>query len=128
MNWVFQKFGEINHYNKDIHQGTQPIRVVHHMLIYMFQRTHSDFFKDLLKQIEEGKLNNEINLTFGAESIRIGKGKLRTPRVNHETKKIELHESFLAYLWCCTYSVFVTYIETIDYPRVNKENGRVTHQ
>lgn len=127
MNWVLQKQGTINRYNKDIHIGTQPIRVIHHMLIYMFQRTNPDFFQDLLEQIKQGKISNELNLVFGQEPIRIGNGKLRTPRVNHETKKIELHETFLSYLWCSTYSVFVTYIETIDYPRVNRENGRVTH-
>lgn len=123
MNWIFQKTGIINHYDKNIHSGTQPVRVIHYMLIHMFQNTNPEFFKDLLKQIEEGKLNKQLNLIFGEEAIRIGNGKLRTPRVNHESKQIELHESFLSYLWCCTYSVFVTYIETIDHPKLNKECG-----
>ncbi|TKK65434.1 hypothetical protein FC093_20195 [Ilyomonas limi] len=124
MSWLNQRQGPINHYNKDIHLGTQPVRVIHHMLIYMFERTNPYFFQDLIEQINNGKLNNELNLIFGEEPIRIGNGKLRTPRVNHETKKIELHETFLSYLWCCIYSVFVTYVETIDYPKINHENGK----
>ena len=127
MDWIFQTHGTINHYKKDLHLGTQPVRVIHHMLTYMFQNTHPDFFKDLTKQIEEGKLHEELNLVFEEEPIIIGNGLLRTPKINNDTRKIELHETFLSFLWCCTYSVFVTYIETIDYPRVNKENGEITH-
>lgn len=127
MNWVFQKTGTINRYNKDIHLGTQPVRVIHQMLAFMFQRTHPSFFKDLMKQINDGKLSNELNLIFGEEPIRAANNSLRTPRVNFDSKQIELHESFLSYLWCCTYSVYVVYLETIDYPRVNKANGKVTH-
>ena len=127
MNWVFQKTGTINRYNKDIHLGTQPVRVIHQMLAYMFERTHSGFSEDLLKQITEGKLSNDLTPFFGEEPIRIGNNNLRTPRINFDTKKIELHETFLSYLWCCTYSVFVTYVETVDYPRLNRANGKITH-
>lgn len=125
MNWVFQKFGPINHYNHKIHLGTQPVRVIHHMVTYMFINTNAAFFADLQKQIEEGKLNRELNLALGEEPLKIDNSKFRTPRVNHETKQIELHETFLSFLWCSVYSVYVTYIETIDYPRVNKESGKV---
>lgn len=127
MSWIFQKQGPINHYNPRSHLGTQPIRVIHHMLIYMFQRTNAEFFSELLKQIQDGKLSNELNLVYAEESIRIGDGSLRTPRINRESRRIELHETFLAYLWCCTYAIFVRYSETIDYPRVNRENGKITH-
>ncbi|NCT93669.1 MAG: hypothetical protein GXC72_04535 [Chitinophagaceae bacterium] len=125
MSWIFQEFGEINHYNPKIHQGTQPVRVIHHMLTYMFINTHKNFFADLQKQIADKKLNSELNLAFGEEPIKVHNNKYRTPRVNHETKQIELHETFLSFLWCSVYSIYVRYIETIDYPRVNKESGKV---
>ncbi len=128
MNWVFQTTGAINHYNSGIHIGTQPVRVIHHMLTYMFINTNKEFFADLQKQIDEGKINKELNLLLGEEPIKIDNKKYRTPRINHETKQIEIHETFLSFLWCCVYSIYVTYIETIDYPRVNKENGKVIKQ
>lgn len=127
MNWILQTQGTINLYDKNIHKGTQPIRIIHHMLIYMFQRTHPDFFKDLMKQIEEGKLHNELSLVFEKEPILISNGQFRTPKINNHTRKIELHETFLSFLWCSIYSVYVTYLETIDYPRVNRENGEILH-
>lgn len=127
MDWIFRKKGEINHYNEEIHQGSQPIRVVNHMLLYMFQNTHSDFYEELVQQIEEGKVNREFAILFGELPLLIENGKYRTPRVNFETKKIELPETFLSYLWCCTYSIFVLYVETVDFPKLNKQNGYISH-
>jgi len=127
MNWIFQTEGTINHYKPAIHLGTQPVRVIHHMVTFMFQNSNQDFYKDLLEQIEAGKLNKELKLVFGEEPIVNIGGLMRTPRVNNDTRTIELHETFLSYLWCCTYSVFTHYIQTIDFPRVNRENGAITH-
>lgn len=127
MSWLFQKSGAINRYNKEIHNGTQPVRVVHHMILYLFQNTHETFFEVLLNEIDKQNLNRELKLIFGEEPIRVGDGTYRTPRINIETRAIELHETFLSYLWSCTYSIFVLYAETVDFPRCNRENGRITH-
>lgn len=121
--WVFQSKGSINHYNKMIHLGTQPVRVIHHMLHEMFRNSYPGFHKELLEQIEAGKVDNELNMIFSEEPIMMDRNTFRTPRINMETRKIELHETFLSYLWCITYSVYVIYIETIDYPKHNKING-----
>lgn len=125
--WIFQKSGLINHYNPNIHKGTQPVRVIHHMLIYMFQRTNKEFMNEILNQINDGKLHNELKFIFAEESIRIEGNKFRTPRIDVDTKEIELHETFLSYLWCCTYSLYVLYLETIDYPRCNQESGQIVY-
>lgn len=114
-------------YREAIHSGTQPIRVVHHMLVYMFQNTYPEFFDELLSQIENRKVSNHLGLQYGQESIKAEGRRMYTPRINFETRQIEIHETFLSFLWCSTYSIFVTYVETIDYPRVNRENGIVTH-
>lgn len=100
--WIYQTTGLINYYNPKIHAGTQPIRVINHMLIFMFQNTNSEFFSDILEQIEKQKLNKELRFVFEEEPIRIKGKRFRTPRVYFNTKEIELHESFLYYLWCCT--------------------------
>lgn len=128
MNWVFQQEGIIDHYNKDIHTGTQPVRVVHHMLMHMFQNTHPGFLDELKQHIKDGKLNREFGLVYGEESIRTKEGNWRTPRVSDVTRKIELHETFLSYLWSCTYAVYVIYLETVDFPKCNRENGSVVYQ
>jgi len=77
----------------------------------MWQNTNNDFFEDLTQQIQEGKISRELQLEAGEVAISIGNGRFRTPRVNHETRQIELHESFLSYLWCISYSILVLYSE-----------------
>lgn len=126
MSWLNQKEGIINHYH-ETDFGTQPIRVIHPMLTLMFQLTSTDFFADLLQQIKAGKLNRKLKMTFGEEPIMIDDINLRTPRIHKQTREIELHESFLSYLWCCCYALFNLYIETIDHPKMNYINGKITH-
>jgi len=120
--WVFQKKGMINRYNPDVHPGTQPVRIVHHMLTYMFAHSYLGFLDELKKEIEDGKLNPEIDLVFAEEAIRHDHG-YHTPRASKETRAIQLHETFLSFLWCVTYSVYVLYLETIDFPAINVLTG-----
>jgi hypothetical protein len=125
MNWILQKTGIINHHS-DTDLGSQPVRVIHYMLTYMFVNTHENFFDDLKKQVAEGKLSKEFQFVFADEPILMH-NRQNTPKVHNATKKIELHETFLSYLWCCTNAVFTLYVETVDNPRMNKLNGRITH-
>jgi hypothetical protein len=127
MNWLTQKTGLINQYRSTIHVGTQPVRVIHHMLLFMFQNTHSLFFEELKEEIAKGKITPKLNLRYGRDSIRMDDGNLRTPRVDLNAKTIELHETFLSYLWCCSYSIYVQYLEKIDHPKINKLNGIIVH-
>ena len=120
--WVFQKKGPVNRYNPDAHPGTQPVRIVHHMLTYMFAHSYPGFLDDLRKQIKEGKLNPKIDLVFAEEAIRHDNG-YHTPRASKDTRAIQLHESFLSYLWCVTYAIYVLYLETIDFPAMNALAG-----
>lgn len=46
--WVFRKKGIIDHYEPSIHSGTQPIRVLNHMLGLMFVNTHPEFLEIIL--------------------------------------------------------------------------------
>lgn len=123
MSWITQKEGLIDHH-RETDNGTQPIRVLHYMLIYMFQNTNSKFFSELQEEIRLGKLDRQIDLVYGEESIRKNHREYRTPRANGTTRRIELHESFLSYLWCCTYSIYVTFLETTDFPMCNKNAGK----
>lgn len=123
MSWLTQQTGIINHYHPALKNWFQPIRVVHPMLIHMWQNTNADFFSELQLQIQQGKISKELNLRAGEVAISIGGGRFLTPRVNNKTREIELHESFLSYLWCITYSVLVLYSEMVDYPSINAEVG-----
>ena len=128
MSWLFQKTGIINHYNPKAHYGSQPIRVIHNMLIYMFQNTNAGFSEEMLEQISLGKMDKEIQIIVGNDPITIEPGKLRTPKINLAAKKIEIHETFLSFLWGSVYSVFTNYCEKIDFPAVNKANKTIVHE
>jgi len=97
------------------------------MLVHMFKLTNPLFFNELKQEIEEGKINKQLNLTYGREPIRMENGKLRTPRINGDTKSIELHETFLSFLWSSIYATYVIYLETIDFPRNNLLNGKIIY-
>lgn len=122
MSWITQKTGIINH-SKDFDFGTQPIKVLHWMNVYMFKNTSKSIFKELDEAIKQQKLNRELKIVYAEESIRKENGKFRTPVALGDSKMIELHETFLSYLWCTTYSIYVRYLETIDYPFCNKKAG-----
>ena len=51
MTWLNQKTGIIDHH-RETDFGTQPIRVLHWMIVYMFNNTHSDFFENLQNLIK----------------------------------------------------------------------------
>lgn len=124
--WLTQVEGIINiyeSYDSKIFQGSQPIRVAIPMAIHMFKHSDFGFHKKLIEKIKEGKLNNELDIRLGTSPLHIGNGNFWTPRVSDANRKIQLHETFLSYLWCITYSNYVEYIETVDYPKLNKQLG-----
>lgn len=121
MSWINQKEGIIDHH-RDTDFGTQPVRVLHWMIVYMFQKTNPTFYAEVKDLIAKGKLNGKLEIIYREEPIRL-QGGFQTPRANGKTKKIELHETFLSYLWCCTYSLYVTFLETIDFPKCNFHAG-----
>lgn len=113
----------IDRYNPEIHLGTQPIRVLNNMIVFMFQNSHQNFHDEILAEIAEGKLNQELNLVTGEDAILIVPGSYRTPRIHIETKQIEIHETFLSYVWACSYSIYALYIQEIDFPKINQAIG-----
>jgi hypothetical protein len=126
MSWITQEEGVINHH-RDTDFGTQPVRVLHHMLAHMFQITNPTFFAELQEEIEQGRLNREIDIIYGEVSIRKPDGTFYTPRANGTSRKIELHETFLSYMWSCTYAIYVTFLETIDFPFHNRNAGYMVY-
>jgi len=121
MNWLFQKTGVINHYKPNIHNGCQPIRVLHHMNLLMFQRTHSSFSVEILNAFKNHGFSRTIDIIYEKE-------KVSTPCIVCSDKKIVLQETFLSYLWCVIYTLYTLYSEKIDFPRINKNFGKEIHK
>lgn len=124
--WHFQKEGVINHYNPNIDFGTQPIRVLNHMLGLMFANTHSEFHKELFEEIDKGVFRKGVFPVLGEEALRKDNGNFRTPILD-EQKNVIINETFLSYLWGVTYSVYALFLETIDFPQINNHYGYTEH-
>lgn len=108
--------------------GTQPIRVLFPIVIYMFQNTYREFSKDLMEAIAKGELNENLDIQYGEVSIWDDQnGRYRTPCLLNDSREIQLHETFCSYQWCVTYAVYVLFLETIDFPLVNKSLGYEKH-
>jgi len=122
MNLIFQKKGKINHYREKFHFGNQPIRVLHHMNVFIFQNTNPDFEKELSKTIEEKGISKQINIRYGDHKIT------KTPYINFEDRAIYLEETFLSYLWCICQSIYTIYLQKIDFPKHNACFGREVYK
>lgn len=117
MQWIFQDKGIINHYKEDRHFGTQPIRVLHYMNLFMFQNTHPNFINELNTAFDKHGFSKTVNIVYGETPIQ------HTPYIRNVDKSIFLDETFLSYLWCISHSLYTIYIQTVDYPRINKREG-----
>lgn len=105
----------INRY-KSTHKGNQPIRVLQFNVLKHFEETHFDFI-NLLKES-----NKKHNLAFGIVYHKVEEpivkkvyGHIQTPFIEDtgQVKRITIHETFLSYVWCISYSLFVLYDEAI---------------
>jgi hypothetical protein len=99
---------------KDTHSGIQPIRVLKHNL------THR-----LVDRNEE--LIAELQLNFKLQS-QIKYHMAELPLIEYQRPFIErsgyinIHETFLSYIWSITFSMFVIYEEGIAIPEYLKRN------
>ena len=92
------------------------------MLLFWFQNTHPSFAKDLIEQIQKNEMKAELKIPHDEVPIITATGSYLTPYVD-KNKVLEIHETFLSYVWCVSYSIYVLFLETIDYPKVNAEVG-----
>jgi len=118
MQWIFQTTGVIHHYKPDFHPGTQPIRVLHHVNVYWFQNLHPDFGNELTTAFDKHGLSKTLDIKFAEQPIQKG------PYITVKDKTITIEETFLSFLWCISHSVYTLYIQTIDYPKLNAQQGR----
>lgn len=93
---------KINHYNRS-HKGHLPIRVLQHNIVAQFESTTSNFLDCTLETVKSKELKTEIAYTLN-RSAQEGE-KIKGPFVYNASKEINIHETFLAYLWCVTFSL-----------------------
>lgn len=95
------------------HAGNQPIRVLQHNITTQFESTNPTFLELTKTVIQQKGLNPGINYYINNLAI-IEKvdGHSQTPYVD-ENCKIAIHETFLSYVWCISYSMLVLYEEAI---------------
>lgn len=110
----------INNYVQGVHMGIQPIRVLEQNIIKILE---SEFpgFEELKRISDEMGLKKGIKYHSNEFSIihkdRNGETITQLPYINFD-KEINIHETFLSYLWIISYSLVVTYWE-YD-PSINK--------
>lgn len=121
--WLWQKTGIIDHGKRVKLHGTQPIRALTAMTVHSFINTHPNFSTEIKTLIKNGKLADKLDIQYGEDAIEIEPGKYRTPSIRIKDRTIQLHETFLSYQWCITYAIYTLYVETIDYPKINEQNG-----
>jgi hypothetical protein len=92
------------------HRGEQPIRVLQYNLVDRFENTNSEFSELSKIVIDELGLSRGIQYHVGNAPLIVEKDKLpHTPYVTGygNNRVIVIHETFLSYLWCVCYAIFV---------------------
>lgn len=94
----------INAYN-DTHEGCLPVRVLQHNILAAFENADPNFIEYSRNIIREKDLDPEIGFIIN-ESATKGL-RIIGPHVVIQERKIYLDETFLSYLWCFCYSLFI---------------------
>lgn len=102
------------------HSGTQPIRVLQHNITFQFETTNPTFIELSKTIIKDKGLQPGISYYISENAI-LDKvdGYPHTPFVDGNGK-INIHETFLSYVWCICYSMLVLYEEAIAKASLNQ--------
>lgn len=109
----------INKYNKN-HKGHLPIRVLQYNVLHKFENTNPKFlsiFEDACKRYD---LSTEIAYCIN-KNKDLGE-KLVGPFVRNS--EIHIQETFLAYLWCTCYSLYI-FSSNLIAPENEKYSGKI---
>lgn len=117
MDWIFQKTGKINQYRPKIHKGVQPVRVLHHMNLFMFQNSHPAFSKELTEAFVKDGFSKTIDIIYESE-------KIKTPYIRKNDKTIVFQETFLSYLWSIIHNIYILQVCKEDLPINYQQTGK----
>ncbi|EPR69219.1 phage exclusion protein Lit family protein [Cyclobacterium qasimii] len=104
---------------KDTHNGTQPVRVLKHNLTHRLVERNEALIKQLHSDFRLAK-----NITYHIAELPLVDR--QTPFID-ENGIINIHETYLSYIWAISFSMFVIYEEEIAIPDQIKR-GIPTHK
>src|SRR5947209_485533 len=111
------------------HLGTQPIRVLQHNIASRFENTNPEFIELAKATIANQGLQNGLGYYINEFAIMDKvDGHTQTPFVNLNQKKIYIHETFMSYVWCISYSLYVLFDEEIAKQSQNRFAGKRIHE
>lgn len=103
------------------HKGTQPTRVLQEFIPSKLENTYPGFSSLVHELISNLNLDPGINYHLNEFPITQNiNGHSQTPFVDGE-KRIHIHETFLSYVWCVSYTLVNFYHEIVS-KRANNEN------
>jgi hypothetical protein len=102
---------------KDTHNGEQPIRVLKHNLTTRLVERNEEYIKSLQSDF---KLNK--NIKYHIANLPLTEN--QTPYID-ENGTINIHETYLSYVWCVCYFFFVLHEEGVAIPETIKRNNPV---
>jgi hypothetical protein len=100
---------------KSSHGGTQPIRVLQHNVVSGFENANPGFLAQLKRLIADKGLQPGISYLVQDSAI-CGSGGVGSPAVCSRSRKIQISETFLSYIWGITYALVVIFNELIRKP------------
>lgn len=111
------------------HKGEQPVRVLIHNILSQFEETNPFFIELSRALVENLKLQPRITYHINNWPIieKVGEdGQPQSPYLN-SNNKIVIHETFLSYVWCISYSLLVLYDENVAKISQNQVEGKPVH-
>ena len=113
----------INQYNPQEHVGEQPIRVLQHNTTSWLHDTSAEFRELSIRLAKEKKLNFGIAYKIGCDTInsKDANGNPNSPYIQYGT--IQIHETFLSYLWCVAYAISISYELLIKNEKIRGKIG-----
>ncbi len=99
---------------KDTHNGIQPIRVLKHNLTHRLVERNEELIKKLQSSFKLDK-----NIKYHIAELPLSEK--QTPFIDNNGL-INLHETYLSYIWTISFSMFVIYEERVAIPDQLKRN------
>lgn len=112
-----------SYYNPSTHGGTQPVRVLQYNIIDSFEKASPGFRDELRSVVTQKGLPRGIKYHVNEQPILRSGGRAQTPCVSTD-RGIELHETFLSYVWTICYSLLVLFDELIQKRMIQKAYNR----
>ncbi|MBC6606945.1 hypothetical protein H8B13_08960 [Hymenobacter sp. BT188] len=112
------------------HEGTQPVRVLQHSIIAALEKTNQEFLDRSHQLIKLGQLHPGITYHINREPIKAMDSNRSPKQMPYLLggKVINIHETFLSYLWCMSYVLITLYEEQVAKPDQNRQAGNVVYQ